>query len=101
VAVPAPPSEDDLQGWELTVSPRTDLEGWHYGSVFKCAARPSPAHAAYRTALWPGCKCAACKCAAGVPLTAPLHATSLSRLLSQASVVLCCGEQVPVAPGCC
>ena len=35
-----PPQEDDFGAWDLLVSARTDMEGWQYGSVFKCAAVP-------------------------------------------------------------
>jgi len=46
----------------------------------------------------PGC---AAPTAAGVPLITPLPASPVTRLLSQAFAVLCCGEQVPDAPSCC
>lgn len=38
----APPQDDDFGAWDLLVSARTDMEGWQYGSVFKCAAAPLP-----------------------------------------------------------
>jgi len=35
--VAAPQDDEDFGAWELMVSARTDMEGWEYGSVFKCA----------------------------------------------------------------
>ena len=36
VPVDKRPTEEEPLGWRLVVSPATDVEGWQYGSVFKC-----------------------------------------------------------------
>ena len=36
VPVDKRPTEEEPLGWRLVVSPATDIEGWQYGSVFKC-----------------------------------------------------------------
>ncbi len=36
------PTEEEPQGWRLVVSPATDVEGWQYGSVFKCVPSQPP-----------------------------------------------------------
>ena len=46
VPVDKRPTEEEPLGWRLVVSPATDVEGWQYGSVFKCVS--SPKHLLHR-----------------------------------------------------